>query len=159
MLEKEWRKSTFEEELERHGSIVYTNVGTSMMPLLRQGRDLMVIKKRTEERCRKYDAVLFKRTNGQYILHRILKVREQDDLIAGDNCWQKEYVKEEQILGILTEIVRDGRKIKVTDKGYLFYVHLWCDFFLIRVFLLKSRETYWAFRGKIVNLLRKMKIK
>ncbi len=55
-------KLTFEELLERDGQIAYTNKGVSMMPLLRQGRDLMVIDKKGPEPCKKYDAVLFKRS-------------------------------------------------------------------------------------------------
>ena len=35
----------FENEIESKGYIVYTNVGDSMMPLLRQNKDLMVIRK------------------------------------------------------------------------------------------------------------------
>ena len=31
-------------ELAAHGSLVYTNVGVSMRPLIRQGRDLLVIR-------------------------------------------------------------------------------------------------------------------
>ena len=36
-------KMTFEEVLEREGRLVYTNVGISMLPLLRQGKDLFVV--------------------------------------------------------------------------------------------------------------------
>lgn len=36
---------TFEEVLERDGKLVYTNKGVSMMPLLRQDQDLLVIEK------------------------------------------------------------------------------------------------------------------
>ena len=47
-FEKEtWNKSTFEEQLAGHGKLIDTNVGTSMMPLLRQHRDLFVIEKKT----------------------------------------------------------------------------------------------------------------
>ena len=37
--------TTFEEELEQNGKLVYTNVGVSMLPLLREGRDVMLIEK------------------------------------------------------------------------------------------------------------------
>ena len=80
--------SSFEELLERDGKLVYTNVGVSMMPLLRQHRDVMVIGRVPKgERLKKYDAPLYKRRNGQYILHRILEVREKDYVVCGDNCW------------------------------------------------------------------------
>ena len=37
--------STFEEELERNGILIYTNRGDSMMPLLRENRDLIHIRR------------------------------------------------------------------------------------------------------------------
>ena len=66
--------ASFEEILESGQPLVYTNVGDSMEPLIRQGRDLLVIRKNDRE-WRKYDIPLYRRDNGQYVLHRILKVR------------------------------------------------------------------------------------
>ena len=69
---------TFEEELARNGKLVFTNVGISMMPLLREGRDLMMIEARDPGEIRPLDAVLFRRKGvvgrGAYVMHRILKV-------------------------------------------------------------------------------------
>lgn len=125
--------STYEEELNRHGSFIFTNVGISMMPLLRQHKDLFKIEKKTDKRGRKYDVVLIKRASGQYVLHRILKVRDKDYVLCGDNQFHREYgVTEDQILGVMTEVIRDGQSISVEDKKYQLYVHLWCDFFYIR---------------------------
>lgn len=142
-------KSTFEEELAKSGKLVYTNVGTSMMPLLRQHRDLFIIKKKTEERCRKYDTVLYKRGDN-YVLHRILKVTPTDYVICGDHCYRREYgVTDKQILGIMTGFVRDGKEIPVTDKRYLLYVHMWCDFFYIRAGILKAKEILRRIRKRL----------
>lgn len=133
--------TTFEKTLDLHGNLIYPNTGVSMLPLLRQGRDLMVIEKRAPgERCQRYDAVLFKRDNGQYVLHRILKVREQDYYIAGDNCFSGEYVEDGQILGIMTEVIRDGKTVPVTDLRYRIYVHLWCDCYPVRMGLLWGKS-------------------
>lgn len=132
--------SSFEAVLERDGSLVYPNVGTSMMPLLRQGRDLMVIQRRPEGRCKKYDAVLYKRPNGQYVMHRILKVRRNDYVICGDNRWKREFgVPDEWIIGVLTAVIRDGKTIPVTDRKYRLYVHFWCDFFWIRAGIVRAK--------------------
>ena len=133
-------KSSFEEVLERDGKLVYPNVGDSMMPLLRQGKDLMVIERRPTGRCKKYDAVLYKRPNGQYVMHRILKVRRDDYVICGDNRIHREFgVPDEWIIGVLTAVIRDGKTIPVTDRQYQLYVHLWCDFFWIRAAILRIR--------------------
>ena len=133
-------KSTFEEEIEKSGKIIYTNVGDSMMPFIKQGRDVLVIS-RVEGRLKRYDVPLYKRDSGQYVLHRILKVRENDYVICGDNRWSKEYgITDRHIIGVLTGIIRDGREIPVTDRKYRIYVHLWCDFFPVRAFFIRIRQ-------------------
>lgn len=133
-------KTTFEQVLQRGEKLIYPNVGDSMLPLIRQGKDLMVIEQRPEGRCRRYDAVLYKRPNGRYVLHRILKVRKDGYVICGDNRYTREFgVPDQWIIGVLTAVLRDGkRELKVTDWRYRLYVHLWCDFFWVRAFLLRA---------------------
>ena len=136
--------TTFEELLDRDGYLVYTNVGVSMMPLLRQRRDVIVIRKKGPERCKKYDAVLYKR-GGRYILHRVVEVRPRDYVIIGDNCWQKEYgITDDMILGIMTRVLRNGKSIAPDDFRYRCYVHLWCDCYPLRFFMLRTRRWVWA---------------
>ncbi len=133
-------KSTFEEEIKKTGKIIYTNVGDSMMPYIRQGRDVLVISG-VNGRLKKYDVPLYKRDSGQYVLHRILKVRENDYVICGDNRWCKEYgISDSHIVGVLTGVIRNGKEIPVTDFRYRIYVHLWCDFFVVRAFFLRVRR-------------------
>ncbi|MBE6876020.1 MAG: hypothetical protein E7496_04730 [Ruminococcus sp.] len=140
--------STFEQEIQRTGKLIYTNVGDSMMPLIRQDKDLLIIEKVTG-RLKKYDVPLYRRDSGQYVLHRILKVRENDYVICGDNRWHREYgITDRHIIGVLTGIVRDGKTIPVTDKKYLFYVHLWCDFFPVRALLVRIRMKLHKMRRK-----------
>lgn len=130
--------STFEEELARKGRLIYTNVGDSMLPLLRQNRDLLILEP-PQGRLKKYDVPLYKRDSGQYVLHRILRVRRDDYVLCGDNRWQREYgVTDRHIIGVLTGIVRDGKELSVRDLKYRCYVHLWCDFFPLRAFLLRA---------------------
>lgn len=143
---------SFEEELEEKGTILHTNKGVSMMPLLRQNKDVMIIS-RVEGRLKKYDAPLYKRPNGDYVVHRVLRVDKDSYVICGDNCFRREYgIKEEQIKGVLTGIIRNGKTISVNDKRYKLYVHLWCDLFYIRAFLL-------FVLAKFKGLLRKLGFK
>lgn len=67
MSTQEKETASFEEMLDRNGYLAYTNVGVSMMPLLRQGKDVMEIRKKGPERCKKYDAVLYK-VNDRFLL-------------------------------------------------------------------------------------------
>lgn len=131
-------KSSFEEVLEKEGQLIYSNVGDSMWPLIRQGRDLMVIRRQTG-RLQKYDVPLYRRDSGQYVLHRVLKVRENDYVICGDNRWHRETgITDRHILGVLTAVIRDGKELPVTAWRYRLYVHLWCDLFPLRAFLLRG---------------------
>lgn len=130
----------FEDIIERNGRLIYTCIGDSMRPLIRQDKDLLIIEK-TYGRLKKYAVPLYKRDNGQYVLHRILKVRNDDYVICGDNRYRKEYgITDQHIIGVLAAVVRDGEEISTTDWRYLLYVHLWCDFFPIRAFILKVKS-------------------
>ena len=109
-----------------------------MLPLIRQGRDLVVIE-RVSGRLKKYDVPLYRRDGGQYVLHRVLKVRQDDYVLCGDNRWRRETgVTDRHVRGVLTAVVRDGKELPVTDRRYRLYVHLWCDLFPLRAFLLMA---------------------
>lgn len=134
-------KSSYEAELAAHGRLVYTNVGDSMMPLLRQNRDLLVVEKRPDGPCKKYDAVLYRRPNGQYVLHRIVAIRSDGYVLCGDNRWRREYgVQDDWIFGVLTAVVRDGKEISVQSTGYRLAVRLWSDLFWFRSLFLRLRD-------------------
>ena len=157
-------KTTFEQQLAEHGRLIYTNVGVSMMPLLREGKDIMIIDRIDGHDCKKYDAVFFVRPwvhkRGRYVVHRILKCNEDGTYyIVGDHDTRGETVKPENILGKLTAVVRNGKTINVTDKKYLFYVHLWCDFYPVRCLILKMkrfvRRCLGFVKRKVVGLLGK----
>ena len=128
-------KSTFEEQLAQTGRLIYTNKGDSMMPLIKQDRDLLVIKP-VSGRLKKYDVPLYRRDSGQYVLHRILKVRKDDYVICGDNRWSKEYgISDRHIIGVLSAVIRNGKEVSVDNWKYKLYVHLWCDFFPVRALI------------------------
>ena len=135
---------TFEDVLNKDGVIVYTNVGVSMMPLLRQKKDIIEIRKKGVERCKKYDVVLYRRRE-KYILHRILKVLPDGYLIAGDHCVTLEKdIKDENILGVMTRVFRNGKNITPDNIWYKLYVHVWCDAYPVRIMLIKMK--YLAYR-------------
>lgn len=133
--------STFEQEIRKKGSILYRNVGDSMRPLIRQGRDLVEIIAKPQGRLKKYDVALYRRDSGQYVLHRIVKVCKEDYVICGDNRYSREYgIDDEHIIGVLSAVIRDGKPLPVTSKRYRCYVHLWCDLFYIRAAVLFCRS-------------------
>ena len=125
-------KTTYEEELNRTGKFTYTCSGVSMLPLLHQHKDLFTIEKK-QGRCNKYDVVLYKRPPKSFVLHRVVEVREKDYVILGDNCLNKEYgITEEDILGVMTSFVRNGKEYSANHKGYQMYAKVWYFLYPLR---------------------------
>lgn len=116
-------KQCIEQVLKQKGIYVGTTVGNSMYPMLRNRRDTIVIRP-YEGRLKKYDVPLYKR-GDTYILHRIIDVLPDSYTICGDNCINREYgIKDNQIVGVLTEFYRGDKKIELNQRGYRFYVKL-----------------------------------
>ena len=87
---------------------------------------------------KKYDILLYRRDSGQYVLHRVLKVRRDDYVICGDNRWKCEYgITDRHVIGVLTAIIRDGKEIPMCDGRFRLYAHLWCDLFPLRAGILR----------------------
>ena len=140
--------TTFEEELARNGRLIYTNVGDSMLPLIREGKDLLIIEP-PQGRLKKYDIPLYRRDSGQYVLHRIVQVRETDYICCGDNRTHRESgVTDRQIIGVLTGLVRGGRELSVRDPRLRLYARLWCGWYPLHVLLLRAVRRLRRMRRK-----------
>lgn len=116
--------SSLERVLAETGMIVVGTVGTSMRPLLVQRKTAAVIRAfdRESGELRSGDVVLFRR-GDKLILHRIVRVEKDGYGLCGDNRWRVEHgVRREQILGVMTAFIRDGKETSVTDPEYLRYV-------------------------------------
>ena len=69
---------------------------------------------------------------------------------VGDNCTAKEYgIKDEDILGVMTGFIRDGKEYHVSDMPYRAYTCLWLHTIPLRVFLKKTK----SFLGKMKSIL------
>lgn len=139
----------FEEYLEKYGSLTYHNKGVSMMPLLKEGRDLFTLVPKGAELCKKYDVVLYRNHRGQYVLHRIVKVRPDDYVIRGDNTYFDEYHKDSDILAVMKSFVHKGKEHSVDEAGYRLYSVLRTQSYPLRKQYIKLRR----FGGKILRRL------
>ncbi len=128
-----------EETLASGGTVKLPITGTSMLPLLVQGRDFVLLKK-PEGKLQKLDLPFYRRKDGAFVLHRVVKVEENTYTMCGDNQWILEPgIEDGQILGIVTHIVRNGKEFPVTSKKYRRYVRIWHSLLPIRKFFVKLR--------------------
>ena len=114
-------KQTIEDVLLSRGQYVGPTVGVSMLPMLKNRRDTIVVQAKTE-RLQRLDVALYRRGDA-YVLHRVLQPIDGGYIIRGDNCYTDENVPEEDVIGVLTEFYRKGKHVLCTDKKYLKYVH------------------------------------
>ena len=123
--------STFERILERDGKLVYKTRGVSMQPMLHENRDLVIIEK-PNGRLQPGDVALYRR-GKDYVLHRVLEVREHDYVIRGDNTYSLETgITDADVVGVLTAFVRKGRQISVNDPAYRRYAAFWHKIYPLR---------------------------
>lgn len=139
-----------EEMLSVDGMVTFIPEGTSMLPIIVGGRDSVTLKK-PEGRLQKYDACLYRRENGGFVLHRVIKVRPDSYVMSGDNQYVKEKgITDEQIIGILVSVNKNGKEI--CCNGFFFRLYV----FLISNSLSKFIKKNWA---RVRNRLSKIKNK
>jgi len=98
--------------------------GVSMLPMLRQGKDSVELSP-LPEKLKKYDLPVYRRKNGQYVMHRVVEVKEDHYICLGDNTEDFEHILYEDMLGIVTAFKRKDKCIAVTNRGYQLYCRLW----------------------------------
>ncbi len=112
--------------------------GNSMRPMLKHLRDTVVLTKCDSSSLKKGDIPLYKRENGQYVLHRILKVHSDYYDISGDNQWELEKaVKYSQVLCKVKGFTRNGKYHSVNELPYRIYECLWRKLFFLRKYIKK----------------------
>lgn len=140
---------TFEQVLKNEGILVQTTFGVSMFPLLRNGKDNVVIK--PCEKLNKGDVAFYKVNKEKYILHRVINVKPDLYIIRGDNTYRNERVLPKQILGVAVGFYRKDKYISVESRGFKFYSWLWRVTYPVRFIAYKI----YRFFTRIIRRLRR----
>ena len=75
-----------EEVLASGGEFRMYPKGTSMLPLIVQTRDSVVLKRNFEDGAKKHDIAFYRRRNGQFVLHRVMDICDDGTYtMCGDN--------------------------------------------------------------------------
>lgn len=104
--------------------------GNSMNPFLADGRDTILIRK-PERLLKKGDMVFYRRKNGQYVMHRICRVQEdesgrRDYYMIGDAQQEREGpIGEHMIFGLISMVRRKGKWIGKGNFWWEFFEHIW----------------------------------
>ena len=118
-----------EEVLASGGEFQMFPKGTSMLPLIHQGRDSVTLVRHVPMHpIRRYQIAFYRRDNGQFVLHRIVKIgKDGCYTMCGDNQLQYEPgIRQEQIIGVVSSMNRKGRERKMRGFGNAVYVLTHC---------------------------------
>ncbi len=138
-----------QERLAAGETVKFTPRGISMRPMLDGIRDQVVICP-LPETVKKYDIPLFRRDDGQFVLHRIVKAGQTYTCIGDHQLVYEKGVRRDQMIGLVTGFYRKGKYYSVDAVGYRIYSRMW---HWLRPF---RRFTYW-FNQKWRNLRWKLK--
>lgn len=104
--------------------------GTSMEPFIHTG-DKALIKK--SDSYKKRDVILYRRQTGQYVFHRILKIKKDFFLVTGDNQIELEEVKMHQIKGKMIQLIQNNKVVNHRSVLYRFKIWVWSNRFYRKV--------------------------
>ena len=114
-----------EEGLLNGQQVRMTVVGNSMYPLFRNRKDSVILSPITK-RIQTRDVVLYKRSNGQYVLHRMIKRKGNVYSANGDNqYWVESPLYPGQMIGVMTGFIRGEREFSGRTPWYRLYSFLW----------------------------------
>ena len=114
------------EVLDNGGTFTLTITGSSMYPFILGGRDQVTLSP-VPKKLKKNDLPLYRRKNGQFVLHRIVKVcKDGTYTCCGDHqCQLEKGLEFEQMVGLATSYVRKGKKLTNKNLLYRFYRMTW----------------------------------
>ena len=120
------------ELLEHTSAVPLTVTGNSMTPFLQPERDTVYLKKQA---CpvKKGDIVLYKRKNGQYILHRVYRATPEELQLIGDGQTGIEPgISPQSVIAVVDAVRRNGKLLKRGHPVWFFYEKLWLNMIPLR---------------------------
>ena len=131
---------TIREVLDSGGEFTLFPRGTSMLPLIVQGRDSVTLEKAP---AAVGDIAFYQREDGSFILHRIIARSDGGFVMCGDNQTVPEPgIQPGQIIARVKYLTRKGRRLPPESFGYRIYRLLWRSFLIRRVYFRLRRITH-----------------
>ena len=113
-----------EECLANGQSVKFSPRGISMLPLLRQGKDSVSLSK-PPQKLKKFDIPLYRRKDGSFVLHRVVKVGETYTCIGDNQFIFEKGIEHDQIIALCTSVTRDGKTMSIYSMKWRLYAIFW----------------------------------
>lgn len=118
--------------------------GNSMLPMIRDGKDEVVLRKPSNESFYVGALLLARLSPERYVLHRVTQIDGENIRMRGDgNLSVYESCKRQDIIAEVTEVVRGNKTMKQGDLRWRMYKSLWpSNSFVRRVVLAFYRRLF-----------------
>ena len=94
-----------------------------MLPMIRQGKDSVSLSK-PPEKLKKFDIPLYRRADGSFVLHRVVKVGKAYTCIGDNQFVYEKGIDHKQVIAVCTAITRDGKTMSVYSLKWRLYAIL-----------------------------------
>lgn len=112
-----------EECLATGQTVKFSPRGISMLPMIRQGKDSVSLSK-PPEKLKKFDIPLYRRADGSFVLHRVVKVGKTYTCIGDNQFVFEKGIEHKQVIALCTAITRDGKTQSVYSMKWRVYAIL-----------------------------------
>lgn len=114
----------FLEQFAQGKSVKFAPRGISMLPMLRQGIDCVILSP-LPGKLQKYDLPLYRRDDGKYVLHRVVEAGETYTCMGDNQFVPEPGLRHDQMIALVTGFTRGERMHQVTEPMYRLYCRLW----------------------------------
>ena len=123
--------------------------GTSMLPLIRQGKDSVVLVKPCDK-LKKRDIIFYRRDDGQFVLHRIVGVAKDGSyILCGDNqTFLERDIRRDNVLASVCAVYRDDKRLEAKSLRMRAYSSFWCVM-PFRKFVFFAKRSLIKIKGKL----------
>ena len=120
--------------IEEIGCALVPTKGTSMLPLLEEGKALVEVVRADCNQLKKGDVVLYKKNDGTLVLHRIIKAESKEVFtVLGDHQFKNaERVNKQQIIPIAQGFFINGSYVDENTRWYRIYKRIWLSSLTLR---------------------------
>ena len=147
-------ESDYKTEIEKNGVIGFVPGGNSMWPILKHRGQSVVVKQKTQ-RLKKFDVAFYQRSNGAFVLHRVMDVTNDGYVMCGDSQLVYEKVSEEQVFGVMEGFYSGKNYVECSDEKYCQRVEKWYKRKRKRKFILKMFYFWQRVKNKFKRIFKK----
>jgi hypothetical protein len=95
-----------------------------MWPFIKSKKQTVIVSRAIED-ISVYDVIFYTASTGREILHRVIEIKEDGFVTCGDGLLEREFVKKENVFGIMQAFYKGKKLVSARDKEYLLKVDKW----------------------------------